>query len=62
MPLHMLRRLLITAISDAEAGKDPLFVQRSDRPSAMNEHVVRVAFLPPDIDLNGAWWETEAVG
>jgi phthalate 4,5-dioxygenase oxygenase subunit len=62
MPLHMLRRLLITAISDAEAGKDPLFVQRSDRPNAMDEHVVRVAFLPPDIDLNSAWWAAEAVG
>jgi phenylpropionate dioxygenase-like ring-hydroxylating dioxygenase large terminal subunit len=60
-PLGYLRRLLLTAISDTEAGKDPIFVQRGDRPNAMDEHVVRVGILPPDVDLKGPWWELEAV-
>ena len=52
----MMRRQLLKAIEDMQAGRDPMFVERDGQPDALNEMVVLSQEVAADTDLLGGWW------
>ena len=52
----MMRRQLLKAIEDIQAGRDPMFVERSGQPDQLKDMVVLSQEVPADTDLLGGWW------
>jgi phthalate 4,5-dioxygenase len=51
----LLRRMLLRAIDDVEAGRDPLAVQRAPQPDPYDGLVVIEQFVPKSRDVRGFW-------
>ena len=51
----LLRRMLLRAIDDVEAGRDPLAVQRAREPDPYDGLVVIEQFVPKSRDVHGFW-------
>lgn len=52
----MMRRQLLGAIEDMQAGRDPMFVERDGQPDRLKEMVVLSQEVSADTDLLGGWW------
>ena len=52
----LMRRQLLKAIEDIQAGRDPMFVERDGQADALKEMVVLSQEVPADTDLLGGWW------
>lgn len=52
----MARRMLLDAIEDVRAGRDPLFVERDGQPFALDEMFVKALDISSDVDLASDWW------
>lgn len=52
----MMRRQLLKAIEDIQAGRDPMFVERDGQTDRLKEMVVLSQEVPADTDLLGGWW------
>ncbi len=52
----MMRRHLLGAVEDIQAGRDPMFVEREGHPDRLKEMVVLSQEVPADTDLLGGWW------
>jgi phthalate 4,5-dioxygenase len=51
----LLRRMLLRALDDVEAGRDPLAVQRTPQPDPYAGLVVIEQFVPKSRDVHGFW-------
>ena len=54
--IHM-RRQVLRAIEDVRAGKDPLFVERGARRSALDDMAVIQKLVPKSMPIPGDWWK-----
>lgn len=61
-PVILMRRQLLKAVEDVQAGRDPLFVEREGDADAAAELVVRSEELPASVDPRGDWWRAAARG
>jgi phenylpropionate dioxygenase-like ring-hydroxylating dioxygenase large terminal subunit len=56
----LMRRQLLAAVADVQAGKDPMFVERGPRSTGLDEMVVLSQEVSADTELAGDWWRAYA--
>jgi nitrite reductase/ring-hydroxylating ferredoxin subunit len=55
-PVILMRKQLLQAVEDVRRGRDPLFVERSDRGNALVDLVVRSEQISAAVEIRGDWW------
>ena len=53
-----MRRMMIAAVEDVKAGREPPYIVRDGAPDPIDEMVVRSQNLPAEVDVLSPWWKT----